>query len=146
MPRSQSKLSTTSVAVLEMVASGRTYDQILAAYPDFTYVDIFRAAEEALELFSGETDPSSRAYTLAEKRERHPRAYEKWTDIEDAELRKLVRSGETVARIAGQLQRNRSAIRSRIMKLNLIADLTEEEKERFYRIVGSENARSSSNS
>jgi DNA-binding CsgD family transcriptional regulator len=135
MTESQSKLSARSMAVLEMIAAGSTYEQILAAYPDLTYLDIFRAAEEAMGLALGGPGPCRPAYTLAEKRERHPRAYEKWTDAEDGQLRELVQSGASVAQIAGRLQRNRGAIRSRIMKLNLVGELAPREQERLQRII-----------
>ena len=116
-----------------MIAAGSTYEQILAAYPDLTYLDIFRAAEEALALHvPGRQRPS---HTVADKRVRYPRAYEKWAAAEDAQLRELARSGATVAQIAGRLQRNRGAIRSRIMKLGLVSDLTPKEQDRLRRII-----------
>ena len=133
-----SKLSDRSVAVLEMIAAGNTYEQILAAYPDLTYLDIFRAAEEALELVVRlPGDDGRKVVTLAERRERYPRHGEPWGEGEDRQLESMVRSGMTVARIAGQLQRNRGAIRSRISKLNLVGELTAKEQERFRRIVES---------
>ena len=47
-----SGLSAKSAAVLELIAQGHGYDQILAARPDCTYLDIFRAAREALGLLT----------------------------------------------------------------------------------------------
>jgi hypothetical protein len=133
------KLSASSVAVLEMIATGSSYGKILAAYPDLTYVDIFHAAEEALLLSTGSTHRP--AYTLKEKRERYPRAYEKWTNEEDGMLRDLVLTGSTIAQIAGRLQRNRGAIRSRVIKLNLVNRLTPREQERLHRIVKRNNGK-----
>lgn len=130
MNESQPRLSDQSVNVLEMIAAGYTYEQILAIFPDLTYLDIFRAAEEALGLAMQCPSPGAPT-TLAKKRERYPRAYEAWTDAENDQLRRLVRSGATVARIAGQLQRNRGAIRSRILKLGLVGELTPQEQRRF---------------
>ena len=135
MAESQLKLSARSISVLEMIAAGSTYEQILAAYPDLTYLEIFRAAEESLGLALAESGARHPAYSVAEKRERYPRTYEKWTDAEDVELRQLIASGATVAQIAGRLPRNRGAIRSRIVKLNLVAELTPKEQERLGRIV-----------
>jgi hypothetical protein len=57
------------------------------------------------------------ARRLAELREKHPRAYEPWTDDEDAELTQLVATGGEVKDIAAKLQRQQTAIRSRIEKL-----------------------------
>src|SRR5436309_459182 len=50
---------------------GRAHDQILAAYPDFTYLDIFRAAEEALEALVYK-EPAS-AYQIVDIRKSYPR-------------------------------------------------------------------------
>jgi hypothetical protein len=127
-------LSDQSLAVLEMIAAGSTYEQILAAYPDLTYLDIFRAAEDALDLAYARPRRVRPTYTLTQKQERYPRAYEEGTAHEDDRLRTLVRSGETVARIAGTLQRNRGGIRSRIVKLDLVADLMPYEQKRLKRI------------
>jgi len=46
------QLSSESIAVLEMIAGGSTYEQILSAYPNLAYPDIFRAASEALDVMS----------------------------------------------------------------------------------------------
>ncbi len=123
------QLSEKATAILEMISRGHNYDQILSAYPAFSYTDIFQAAAEALTL-----SPRPKA-SLDEKRERYPRAYEKWTEDEEHTLGELIGSGETVARIAGLLQRNRGAIRARILKLGLENKLSPAERERFDRGV-----------
>jgi hypothetical protein len=71
---------------------------------------------------------------LAEKRERHPRAYMAWCDDEDRTLEKLVRTGMTVARITGELQRNGYVICSRVVNFSLLNQLTPRERDRFLRI------------
>jgi hypothetical protein len=114
------KLGSKSVAVLDLIARGHTYEQILTLHPDLTYLDIFGAAREALGL--DEQTSITYEQRLAQIREAYPRAYEKWTDREDATLEKLVRSGQSVDDIAAQLQRQPSAIRSRIVKRNLATD------------------------
>ena len=58
---------------------------------------------------------------LDEIQQLHPRAYEKWADEEDAHLTQLFRTGETAQQIAETLQRQPSAIRSRLKKLDLIS-------------------------
>ncbi len=134
-------LSSNSVIVLEMIAAGCSYEQIISAHPSLTYLDIFRAAEEALDVSAASVTISSqpkKTYTLEEKRERHPRAYEPWTDDEDRSLEGLVRPGATVAQIAGQLGRNRGAIRSRLVKLGLVESLSAKERARFERIEGTD--------
>jgi hypothetical protein len=44
------KLGSKSVAVLDLIARGHTYEQIPTLHPDLTYLDIFGAAREALGL------------------------------------------------------------------------------------------------
>src|SRR5436309_1656484 len=130
MSPSQHYLTEDAVDVLEMISAGSTYEQILAALPHLTYLDIFDAAAQALAMASTMTP---QPVTLAQRRERHARAYEKWTDAEDDSLRELVRSGTTVARIAGHLQRNRGAIRSRIIKMGIVNQLDPKEQDRLRR-------------
>jgi hypothetical protein len=103
MAKGREKLSSRSVAVLKLIAEGHTYEQILALYPELTFLDIFGAAREALEV-TGEA-PSVYQERLAKIRKVYPRAYEKWTDEEDATLAQLVRSGQGIEKIATQLQR-----------------------------------------
>jgi len=74
------------------------------------------------------------AYNVAEIRTRHGRAYERWTTGDETLLTQLLRRGLTVAQIAGRLQRQRSAIRSRILKLNLVQHLSEHEQAELHRI------------
>jgi len=54
---------------------------------------------------------------LAAIRERHPRAYEKWSEEEDAELLALNGQGTPIADLAEHFRRQHSAIRSRLAKL-----------------------------
>jgi transketolase len=115
MTQKHTKLSAKSVTVLTMIASGHTYQQILDQHPDLTYPDIFRAAREALD--ATETIPSSYQQRLAHIRKTYPRAYEQWTQEEDATLVQLARSGVSVDEMARQLQRQPGAIRSRVQKL-----------------------------
>jgi hypothetical protein len=62
---------------------------------------------------------SNYAGRLAQIRQAYPRAYEKWSHEEDTRLAELARSGKSVKEIAAKLQRQPSAIRSRMAKLNL---------------------------
>lgn len=113
-------LSSKSVAVLKLIADGHSYEQILAAYPTLTYLDIFGAAQEAL-LLSGEAI-SDYQQRVARIRAQHPRAYEKWSEEEDQQLRQLVQAGMKEKGIAAQLQRQPGAIRSRLEKLDLVEE------------------------
>jgi len=131
---SSSSLSDRATAVLEMIAAGSTYEQILSAYPHLTYLDIFDAAREALDLSVSETIPEKPAYRISDIRSKHARAYERWSEADDNLLRQSVGDGSTVAQIANRLQRQRSAIRSRILKLNLVEQLSAHEQSELHRI------------
>jgi hypothetical protein len=112
-------LTKKSRVILTAIADGHTYDQILANYPAWTYHDIFQAAAEALDVSTiGGPSYVERLETI---RRDNPRAYEKWTDEEDAQLRQLFQSQTPQKEIARILQRQSSAIRSRLVKLNLVA-------------------------
>jgi hypothetical protein len=129
-PRPQ--LSAKAIAVLEMIAAGSSYEQILAAYPDLTYLDIFHAASEALDVMSPPRAIPSGPF--ADIRKTSPRAYEKWTANEERQLRGFIDSGLNVAQIANRLQRQRSAIRSRIARLDLVGRLSPREQAELHRI------------
>lgn len=124
-PSNPRGLSSKSIAVLEMIAAGHSYEQILAHYPGFTYRDIFDAAAEAL-------NPPPRESAMHRVKARHARAYEPWSPEEESELRRMLAEGQTVASIAGALKRQRSAIRSRIRQLGLMHLLSDKEQERFH--------------
>ena len=111
-------LSEKSRAILQAIAKGHTYEQILVQDLAWTYHDIFRAAAEGLENDSAE---DAKAYSVVEIRHDHPRAYEKWSAEEDGRLMELFRGGRSVAEIANILHRQAGAIRSRLTKLNLAA-------------------------
>lgn len=60
--------------------------------------------------------------------ERHPRAYQRWTPEEDAELTEQFRAGSTVAEMANLHDRRRGGITARLVRLGLIeADTPEGE-------------------
>lgn len=112
-------LSEKSRAILQAIAKGHTYEQILVQELAWTYHDIFQAAAEALEI--GQASNEAKSYSVGEIRHDHPRAYEKWSAEEDGQLTELFRSGKNVKEIAGTLHRQEGAIRSRLTKLNLVA-------------------------
>lgn len=111
-------LSEKSRAILQAIAKGHTYEQILVQDLAWTYHDIFQAAAEALEASQGTSEGKS--YDVEEIRHDHPRAYEKWSTEEDAQLTELFRSGKSVQEITAILHRQSGAIRSRLAKLNLV--------------------------
>ena len=123
MASGQPYLSDTAVAVLEMIAAGANYDRILSVQSTLTYLDIFDAAREALNLSaSGPDIPRSEpAYTVAEVRQEHPNAYQRWTADADDELARRFREGMDIADLAHHFHRGEGAIRSRLDRLILVA-------------------------
>ena len=112
-------LSEKSRAILQAIAKGHTYEQILVQDLAWTYHDIFQAAAEALE--GQRTTNDGKSYDVEEIRHDHPRAYEKWSAGEDGQLSELCQNGKSVREIATALHRQEGAIRSRMAKLNLVA-------------------------
>jgi len=70
---------------------------------------------------SGKT-PRWSAERLAEMRRRHPRAYEKWSPEEDGRLKRLFQAGVGIQQMARDLQRQPSAISSRLSKLGMASE------------------------
>lgn len=108
-------LSDKSRAILGMIAEGFSYAQIVDGH-GFTYLEIAAAAKEALRL-SGQ--PGDYQKRLADIRAKHPRAYEPWSEQEDAELKAMFSSGEKHRAMADHFKRQSSAIQSRLRKLGL---------------------------
>lgn len=106
--------------MLRLISQGRTYEQILSLHPEMTYLDIFSAAREALEVSAQPgVPPAERGYELREPR---PQPSEPWSDAEDAELAQLLAGGENVEEVAARLRRRPDAVRARMIRLNLIED------------------------
>jgi len=110
------KLSEKARRILALIADGHSYAQIVDGQPDMSYLDIFSAADEAL---NATESPSEGRARMAAIKARHPRAYERWESEEDDRLRRLIAAGEAIESIGGQLGRQPSAIRSHIAKLGL---------------------------
>jgi hypothetical protein len=111
-------LSSKSIAILEAIAKGHSYEQILVQELAWTYNDIFQAAAEALE--AAPSPGVEKTYSVDDIRREHPHAYEKWDAAQDEHLRRLFREGKTAVQIAQILKRQPGAIRSRLVKLNVI--------------------------
>src|SRR6266404_7197950 len=108
------KLSDKSRAILEAIAKGHTYEQILVQELAWTYHDIFQAASEALKL--AEFDGAKKSYDdrLAEIKQEHAKAYQPWTTEEDVRLIEHFHAKASVAELAQEFQRQPGAIRSRL--------------------------------
>ena len=115
-------LSARAAAVLRLISQGRSYEQILSLHPEMTYLDIFSAAQEALEATTPSGGyPAERGYKVRET-PAPPRAYGQWSAAEDAELAQLLASGESVEGVAARLRRRPDAVRARMIRLNLVED------------------------
>lgn len=117
MDQWKAKLSETATIVLALIAEGHTYEQILALHPELTYKDVFAAAGEALQL--AYEPQSSYQARMDEIKQKHPNAYEKWSEAEDVRLRDLHLQGMRTSEIAIELGRQPGAITSRLQKLGL---------------------------
>lgn len=89
-------ISEKSRAILQAIAKGHTYEQILVQDLAWTYHDIFLAAAEALD--GGPATNDAKSYSVEEIRHDHPRAYEKWSAEEDGRLTTLFRVDEVESR------------------------------------------------
>ena len=108
-------LSHSARVVLEGIASGLSYAQIIERNPSITYPDIFAAAKEALALL--DIVPSKTANHIDAARSLYPNAYQPWSSSDDAALVRKVRNGATVESLSKDFGRQPSAIKSRISKL-----------------------------
>ena len=124
------RLREKSIKVLNLIAAGHSYSQILEGYPELNYHDIFFAAEEAVwlderigKLAQGSVMTQARptgTIAMEMAKQKHPRAYLPWTEREDAELVTLHGAGKSKEEIAAHFQRQSSAIQSRLQKLGLL--------------------------
>ena len=100
----------------------RVIDGITPAQADRYGAEIVAAVnaylDDAPQSSTGDTK-TDHERRLAELRVKHPRAYQPWTDDEDAQLLQLATSGTDVKDIATQLERQRTAITARLEKLRL---------------------------
>jgi hypothetical protein len=132
MPFETAVMGEKAIIVLQAIADGYTYEQIIAKHPGLTYLDIFSAARDALGVIGvlSSENPAldtvkAGKKTLDDYRKVNPRAYEKWTDEEEEALVQLVQMGHGIRYAAELLQRKPSAVRSRLEKMNLLpADLS----------------------
>jgi DNA-directed RNA polymerase specialized sigma24 family protein len=73
--------------------------------------------EQSMQSFSLSTDWNER---IKEIKKSYPRAYQGWNEVEEKELIQLFKEGLKPSEISKKLQRQPSAIRSRLRKLGLI--------------------------
>jgi hypothetical protein len=115
------QMTERSRAILQSIVDGKSYEQIISSGAADCYPEIFKAAAEALALAGQPREKAAHDDRLVAIRQKYPRAYKKWTPEEDAQLTDLFRSGSEAKDIAGILQRQPSAISSRLIKLGLVS-------------------------
>ena len=108
------RLTSKSVVILKLISEGHSYNQIVDGQKGITSTDVFRAAEEALELNESKSDYTKRMESI---KERYPSAYERWTDKDDADLIKMYRQGKIRKEMAERFHGQPSAITARLAKL-----------------------------
>ena len=114
------QLSTKSIAILRLIADGWSYAQIVDGYTGATYKDIFAAAQEALALVDGSTGPQPTPESAIDRiRRRHPKAYEPWSDEDEAHLIAMHAEGQRLSDMSDVPQRQPSALRSRLRRLKI---------------------------
>ncbi|MBM3119101.1 MAG: hypothetical protein FJ006_06035 [Chloroflexi bacterium] len=89
------------------------------ALPNFwsVYVEYERSKQELESKKEGKV--ISKSYSLESIRRQYPRAYENWTDDEDIHLKIEYGKGMSIQLLSERFQRQPSAIRSRLQKLEL---------------------------
>ena len=123
------RLTPKSIKVLNLIAAGHSYSQIVDSNPKLNYHDIFFAAEEAVwlderigKLAQGSEMTQARpsgVSAMDRAKGKHPRAYAPWSDREDTDLASMHATGKSKAEIAAHLQRQPSAIKARLLKQGL---------------------------
>ncbi|MEM9951375.1 MAG: hypothetical protein AAF846_07240 [Chloroflexota bacterium] len=86
---SDKNLSIKAKRILKLITTGHSYEQIISINPQYTYLDIFNAAKEAVELLTDEHEMTPHEARLAKIKEKHPRAYESWEKDEEQKLIEL---------------------------------------------------------
>ncbi|MBU8934908.1 MAG: DUF433 domain-containing protein [candidate division Zixibacteria bacterium] len=125
----------TVTRVLEDIAQGFAFHQIVERHPKLTISDIMASAKFAADLIAQHVKAediieingaiilranNSRIVNLAEIRKEYPRAYEKWEPNEDNELASLFKSRLPFEDMSKALKRQPGAVRSRLVHLGLI--------------------------
>jgi hypothetical protein len=122
--KNKRRLSEKSRRILQLIADGQSYGQIIDQHVDLRYQDIFKAAEEALQQQESSSEYRDR---LVEIRSKYANAYFPWTIDSDSQLVSMHQSGIGLLELASHFCRQPSAIRSRLEKLRLKSATSETE-------------------
>jgi hypothetical protein len=94
-------------------SSGREHHRVMVFEEN---LEVFNEGFQKAVQFLG---IKSKAYSVEQMRQKHPKTYERWTVDEDECLKAKHHEGATVSELAAFFQRQDSAIRSRLAKLGL---------------------------
>lgn len=82
------------------------------------YIDILiRYDTDNTEIESSNSPTPTPLSHMEQSKQKHPRAYQPWTDAEEAQMLDLMKMGKSVKEIAVILERQPSAIQSRLRKI-----------------------------
>lgn len=84
------------------------------------HADFVRRSGGKMPAPGEEPSDAIRPKSYASLREKHPNAYRRWDDAQDAALREMFGSDENIAALAKHFERQPGAIRMRLIKLGLI--------------------------
>ena len=130
--------------VLDLIAHGYSYYQILLNHPQLTLSDIMVAARVAEQLIqelitvNGKvmiegnievTCHNGHLVNLTNMRRQFPRAFEPWTRAEEEDLAGQFHQGLSAAEMAALHGRKRGAIRTRLKKLGLIEPRSDDRRD-----------------
>jgi len=122
--------------ILDMIARGYSYRQILTELPQLNVGDIMAAAQFAFEILNDLmvegsdhirlegrlTFINGKYVNLTKLRKEHPRAYVKWEPDEDDNLKRLFQQGKNFKELSEILMRQPGAIISRLNFIGLVKD------------------------
>jgi uncharacterized protein (DUF433 family) len=121
--------------VLDLLAKAYSYEQIVKHLPALTLSDVMVAAGTASRLINEmiESDDqitvegelkiiarNNQIVNLTGLHKEHPRAYEPWSREEQEQMIALYQEGKTIKEICETLERQPSAIRTRLGKAGLL--------------------------
>jgi len=123
-------LPSRTLEIMSLIARGFSYDDIVNYRPQLTYSDIRSAAEQVIEL--SERIASIQADILRDQKQKgieaikasYPRAYTPWTDEDINTLIVLHKQAVSVTKIAQRLERQETAVISKLFKMGLINEDT----------------------
>lgn len=118
--------------VLGLIANGYSYKQVLETHANLSLGDIMLSAKVARELIEkvntveqelkveGELTfvvKGGQFKSMDELKKDHPRAFEKWTEQEHADVERMFKAGDSIKVIAEKLQRSYGSIKARLIKM-----------------------------